>query len=213
MEAISVIEFGVAGGNGLVALEKTAERVEKLVGIRIEVYGFDTGTGLTRPEDYRDLPQLWSEGFFGMDEQQLRARLSRAKLVLGPVADTVENFVKTETFAPIGFVAFDLDMYSSTVSAFSIFRDSADKLLPRVICYFDDIFGFSHGDVNGERLAIKEFNKESPDAQLSPIYGLRYVLNLDRGWTQMMYMMHALKHPRYCDFDGANRVTEIPLRA
>ena len=41
---ISVIEFGVAGGNGLVALERASERAEAESGVQIDVHGFDTGT-------------------------------------------------------------------------------------------------------------------------------------------------------------------------
>ena len=41
-EAISVAEFGVSGGNGLVLLEKYATEVSRELGIGIEVYGFDT---------------------------------------------------------------------------------------------------------------------------------------------------------------------------
>src|SRR5687768_6898223 len=41
IDRISVIEFGVAGGVGLVALDRIAERVEQNLGIGIDVYGFD----------------------------------------------------------------------------------------------------------------------------------------------------------------------------
>ncbi len=44
--AISVMEFGVAGGNGLVALEQIAEEVADHFGIKIQVLGFDTGEGM-----------------------------------------------------------------------------------------------------------------------------------------------------------------------
>jgi hypothetical protein len=43
IKRVSVIEFGVAGGNGLVALDRIAEKVEQALGIDIDVYGFDTG--------------------------------------------------------------------------------------------------------------------------------------------------------------------------
>ena len=33
----SIVEFGVAGGNGLVAMEKIAGRIEKMLGVEIEV--------------------------------------------------------------------------------------------------------------------------------------------------------------------------------
>jgi hypothetical protein len=44
---ISVFEFGVAGGNGLVALQNYAEIIEQQTGVKMRVFGFDTGHGLT----------------------------------------------------------------------------------------------------------------------------------------------------------------------
>src|SRR3989442_47546 len=40
---ISVLEFGVAGGRGLLNLEYHAQPVESLLSIEIDVYGFDAG--------------------------------------------------------------------------------------------------------------------------------------------------------------------------
>ena len=40
---MSVIEFGVAGGNGLVCLEKHVKKISQKLGIQISIYGFDTG--------------------------------------------------------------------------------------------------------------------------------------------------------------------------
>ena len=82
MKQVSVIEFGVAGGNGLVALDQIAEKVEAILDVNIHVYGFDTGVGLPKPTDYRDLPSLWVEGAFPMDVGRLKKRLTRAELVL-----------------------------------------------------------------------------------------------------------------------------------
>src|SRR5262245_29668740 len=42
---ISAIEFGVAGGNGLVALERHAAYVTRQTGVEVAIYGFDTGEG------------------------------------------------------------------------------------------------------------------------------------------------------------------------
>src|SRR5579862_5305691 len=53
---ISAIEFGVAGGNGLVALERHADYVRKETGVEVMTYGFDTGRGMPPPIDYRDMP-------------------------------------------------------------------------------------------------------------------------------------------------------------
>ena len=44
--AISAIEFGVAEGYGLLTLQNHAAGVERHTGIRVCVYGFDTGTRL-----------------------------------------------------------------------------------------------------------------------------------------------------------------------
>lgn len=207
---ISVIEFGVAGGGGLLKLEEIAAWVEQQTGVAIDVYGFDTGTGLTKPQDYRDLPQLWQEGDYRMDVERLRSRLTRARLVLGPVETTVPEFL-AEAPAPVGFIAFDLDLYSSTMHAFQLFEGSDEVLLPRVVCYFDDIIGFSHGDFNGERLAIHEFNAGHQLRKISAIYGLRYVLDMDKVWTEMMFMFHAFDHARYNDYDGMNFIPELSL--
>ncbi|MBV8815423.1 MAG: hypothetical protein JO271_13110, partial [Verrucomicrobia bacterium] len=59
---ICAIEFGVAGGNGLLALEDVADQVTKHVGVGVDTYGFDTGTGMPAPVDYRDMPYLWQPG-------------------------------------------------------------------------------------------------------------------------------------------------------
>ena len=67
---IAVIEFGVAGGNGLLALQREAEAIEQEFAVSIKVYGFDNGPeGL--PEfigDHRDHPDKWKPGDFPMDE-------------------------------------------------------------------------------------------------------------------------------------------------
>jgi hypothetical protein len=209
-ERITVIEFGVAGGNGLLELERVAGWVERRSGVGIDVVGFDIGTGLPRPQDHRDLPNLWSEGHYPMNSEALQARLSTARLELGAVADTVPAFLAQHP-APIGFVSFDLDLYSSTTEALRIFEAEPALLLPRVMCYFDDIIGFSHGDFTGERLAIREFNARHQKRKLSRLYGLRYVLMQDRWWTEMMFMLHDFEHPDYNRPDGTNRRRELPL--
>src|SRR5205085_8520575 len=40
---VAVIEFGVAGGNGLIALEKAAAVATELTGVDVEIFGVDTG--------------------------------------------------------------------------------------------------------------------------------------------------------------------------
>jgi hypothetical protein len=42
---VSILEFGVAGGNGLVALEAIKEIIERYLPIKIRLFGFDMARG------------------------------------------------------------------------------------------------------------------------------------------------------------------------
>lgn len=201
---ISVIELGVAGGNGLVDLEKVAEKVENVLGIEIDVYGFDSGSGLPKPQDYRDLPNLWSEGYFPMNQEKLQKRLKKARILLGLVEDTIQQFINSAP-SPVAFIAFDLDLYSSTMAAFKLLEADSSLLLPRVYCYFDDILGFTYGDHNGERLAISEFNVSNNMRKISQIYGLKHFVPwqvANNWWVDCFYMAHVIDHKLYGSNDG-----------
>jgi hypothetical protein len=204
IQRVSVMEFGVAGGNGLVSLEKVAEKVEKVLGIGIDVYGFDTGAGLPKPEDYRDMPNLYVENAFPMDVDRLKKRLTRAQLVLGLVEHTVPEFLQSRP-APVAFMAIDLDYYSSTRHALQLLEADDPLLLPRIHCYFDDIMGFTCSEYTGERLAITDFNTEHEMRKISSIYGLKYHLPsqfAQEKWLEMMYMAHLFDHDLYNRHDG-----------
>lgn len=201
---VTVIEFGVFAGDGLVALEQAAIWAEQEYGVTIDVVGFDSGEGLMTGSDPRDLPNIWPGGAFSFDSEAVQARLQRAQLVVGWVAETLPRYLATSP-APIGFIAFDLDRYTATADAFEIFRAQAPCLLPRVHCYFDDIMGYTIGDYNGERLAIAEFNDKSDSRWLSPIYGLQqYVPRRTRraNWVNQIYLAHITDHPLYAQYDG-----------
>jgi hypothetical protein len=172
---VSVMEFGVAGGNRLVVLERIAREVQGIFGVTVDVFGFDTGIGLPKPKDHRDMPNMWSEGSFPMDVDKLKRRLERARLILGDTKETVPKFIRSDV-SPVAFASFDLDLYTSTMHALALFEADHRLLLPRVHCYFDDILGFTCGDHVGERLAIWEFNESHQMRKISPIYGLRYSL-------------------------------------
>jgi hypothetical protein len=197
---ISVLEFGVAGGRGLINLEQHAARVSQLTGVGIEVYGFDTGMGLPPPEDYRDLPYVWQESNFKMDQDALRARLSRAKLVLGLVKDTVRNFAKEHDPAPVGAISFDLDYYSSTRDALDIQLIDPAKRLPRIFTYFDDIYSSDLGHVTsrvGVPLAIDEFNAAHPDHEIGQLTHLEFRYGPSRSWHRQIYSCASFAHPQY----------------
>jgi hypothetical protein len=199
IDRVSVIEFGVAGGAGLLALERIAEAVEELLGVEVEVYGFDTGRGLPQPRDYRDCPNLWVGGDYPMDAAQLEPHLHRAQLKLGLVAETVPAFL-TSNFSTVAFISIDLDLYSSTREVLRLFDAKQEALLPRVYCYFDDIIGYTHCDYTGERLAIAEFNDAHEMRKLSPIYGLKHFVPpayANAWWVDLLYMAHIFDHALY----------------
>ena len=89
---ISIIEYGVGEGSGLMSLEKYADEIQKIFGIDLEIYGFDSGKGLPKPVDYRDLPYHWKEGFFSMNEKDLQQKLKKTKLILGDIKETSKTF-------------------------------------------------------------------------------------------------------------------------
>jgi hypothetical protein len=202
---VSVVEFGVAAGAGLLALEWHAEQVEKLFPVKIEVYGFDTGEGLPEPVDYRDLPYHWKQGFFKMDVPLLQSRLKRAKLILGNISETSKSFFATHSPAPIGAVSHDFDFYSSTAVALRLFETEPRFVLPRVFCYFDDTIGDEvelYGDYTGERLAIADFNAAHDSIKLS----VPYYLTARAGaplWHHQIWIAHFLRHPKYNQFVSA----------
>ena len=159
-DSMSVIEFGVAGGTGLVALQRIAEAVQQDTGIAISVFGFDAGNGLPQlTGDYRDHPDIFQFGDFPMDMKALKARLAgNTRLIVGNVSETVPEFVKN-LGAPIGFVSVDLDLYSSARDALRVFQLPGSSMLNRTYLYFDDVEGSWAHRRAGELLAIDEFNE------------------------------------------------------
>ena len=212
MPRISVIEFGVAGGFGLITLESVAEAVERRTDVGIDVIGFDTGVGLPKPEDVRDQPNMWFGGQLPMDRRNLEAALQRAKLFIGDVKETVPSFVTTSP-APVAFVSFDLDLYSSTRDSLALFRSDYGLVLPRVVSYFDDISGHTYNDYCGERLAITEFNNNG-SPKICPIYGLRYFTPRAAFadlWPDGMYFAHFFEHPAYGQLDSLYKPVSMQI--
>lgn len=194
----------MAGGNGLIAMEKAAAKASELSGTKVEIFGFDTGTGMPAPTDPRDAPWLVEPSYFAMDEAALRARLDTAELVLGEVGDTVAEWSRTD-HAPVGFIAFDLDYYTSTAQAFRVFEGDPERMLPRVPCYFDDLFGFGWTDFTGVHAALAEFNESHERRKIGKIHGLRFELppeEFAQQWHEKMYVAHLFDHPRYADSEA-----------
>lgn len=193
---ISVIEFGVAGGAGLVAMQEEAAAVQRETGVLIKVYGFDMGpTGLPSfIGDHRDHPEEWKPGDFPMDVVALRARLDdRTKLVLGNIGDTVPTFFEAFTPPPIGFVSIDLDLYSSTRDALRVFLGPGKRMLWHTPMYFDDIDSMFNHRFAGERLAIDDFNASSSYVKIDRWHGVQRERPFpERPYLQQMYVAHDL---------------------
>lgn len=198
LKKISIIEFGVAGGNGIIFLEKFVENIILETEVEIEIYGFDLGAGLCEPIDHRDLPYWFKKNLYKMDHSSLSAKIKYTKLIIGDVKDTIKDFFKKYNPAPIGAILNDLDYYSSTINSFQIFNASEDKFyLPRIFCYFDDIIGTEnemYGKNNGQLLAIDEFNKNNIDLKINLNQNL---LSKNIQYKFQIYYFHNYNHKDY----------------
>jgi hypothetical protein len=194
---VTALEFGVANGAGLLNMCEIAERVTRETGVRFHIVGFDAGTGLPRPEDYRDHPEHYHEGDYPMvDRERLLARLpDNVRVIFGDVRATVPEFL-AGAFAPIGFVSFDLDYYSSTRDALAILDQAPEHYLPWTVCYFDDVHFLTHNEFQGALLALNQFNQARQDRKLAPVNWLdHYRLFHWSAWVRRMYFCHMFEHP------------------
>lgn len=204
IKEFAALEFGVGTGRGLLALEKLAGMVARHFDVSVRIFGFDLGSGLPEPRDYRDCPYLFRTGQYRMDQEALRMRLGNATLVIGDVEQTCTDFFDTYSPPPIGFMAFDLDYYSSTLCALRLLKTAdLEQFLPRSLCYFDDIVGpdeACHSEFTGEMLAIREFNSVADDRKIARIHGLRHKRITPCRWADQMYALHLFNHPHYGRF-------------
>jgi len=214
---ISVIEFGCGGGNGLINAEMHISEIAKIFPVEIELYGFDTGEGLPCGKDYRDFLHYFKSGLYNMNSSDLKTRLTKAKLVLGDVKDTCKTFFAQYDPAPIGCVFHDLDFYSSTSEALTLFEADSAHFLPRIFMYFDDIKGTNTWLVSefaGQALAIEEFNKKHSFKKISANRCMPYMYP-DQWWADEIYIYHDFHHPKYnvyvADEEQIRHETDIKL--
>jgi hypothetical protein len=195
---VTLVEFGVAAGAGLLNMCAIAERATRETGVAFRIVGFDTGKGMPRPESYRDHPELYQEGDFPMDEAALRHALpGNARLVLGELKDTVPEFLRSvPREAPIGLVVVDVDYYSSTRDALAVFEGAPEQYLPRTQVYLDDVENPSHNSWCGERRAVLEFNETHELRKIEQHAFLRgYRIFRNARWIDHMFTLHVLDHP------------------
>jgi hypothetical protein len=201
IETITAVEFGVAAGEGLLNLSKLATHVTRTTGVQINLVGFDTGTGMPPPADYRDHPEEFQACDYPMDYKSLSKRLpSNCQLILGPIGETVPDFRQRSLRpnAPLGFAAIDVDYYSSARQALDLLTDAnAAKYLFLPVLYFDDIVLANYSDWTGELLAINEFNAENEKRKIQQYRFLRSRrLFKNARWIDQIYLLHLFDHPQ-----------------
>lgn len=208
LQSITILEFGVANGAGLMNMIAIAKRVEKETKIKINIYGFDTGKGMPKPIDYKDHPEIYNEGDYPMNKEALeQAVKNNAQIFYGEIKDTLNEFktVLDET-SPIGFISIDVDYYSSTMDVFKILAIEPTLFLPLTYLFFDDIALPHHNSKCGELLAIDEFNKTQALRQIEHhtfFENTRIFKNQD--WIKQLYFYHVLDHPKRYDINQSGK--------
>ena len=198
---VSVLELGVAGGNGIIALEKYKKSIESYLKIKIDIYGFDTGEGMPRSNLKEDLIFVWKQGQYKIDKD-LIGKKTNSKIFYGDVKNTINDFIKLNP-NKICSIFVDLDYYSSTKAFLDQINSLKKYLLPRVLCYFDDLHVPEKyiSDVNGELLAINEFNSSNTNCKLGA--SIDHVMDFKFPLAKnSIYMLHVFDNPDYNKFIG-----------
>lgn len=197
-QRVTVIEFGVASGAGVLNMIGLAPMIEKETGIELRIVGFDTGQGLPSIQGYKDHPELWRTGDFATEDREglMRTLGGRAEVIWGDIAETIGPFTDSiDPAAPLGFISIDLDIYSATTAALRCLTGHPEKYNPGISMYFDDVSFFFANEWAGELAAIAEFNAEHKLRKIGldrSLPGRRPVLSAS--WYSKMYVCHVLDH-------------------
>jgi hypothetical protein len=212
LKSVTVIEFGVAAGAGLVNICEISRKITRLTGIDFEIFGFDSGKGMPPPRDHRDHPEIFSEGSYPLIDRSalMRALSDNAKLILGDIQETLPRFIAgLSASSPVGFVVIDVDYYWSAKECLKVFLGAADNYLPWTLVYLDDIGFESANPSAGELLAVREFNEENEMRQIHLFGGLRHKrLFKHTSWFDQVYLLHVLDHGRR-NVSGASREIKV----
>jgi hypothetical protein len=195
---VTVVEFGIASGAGILNMVTLAPAIENETGVSLRIVGFDSGGGLPTIQGYKDHPELWNPGDFSTGDRDGLARQlkGRAEIIWGNVADTARPFIDNlDPIAPLGFIAVDLDLYSSTKAALTCLGGSPEKYNPAVSMYFDDVRFYFASEWSGELAAIREFNDEHELRKISPDRSLPGQRPAKvESWYAAMYVYHVFDH-------------------
>jgi hypothetical protein len=195
---VTVIEFGVASGAGLLNMVSLAPEIKKETGIELRIVGFDTGSGLPPVQGYKDHPEIWNPGdFVTEDRDRLLDKLEgRAEIIWGDINDNIDSFTDAiDPSVPLGFISIDVDLYSATRAALRCLTSQPEKYNPAISMYFDDVSFFFANDWAGELAAIAEFNAEHELRKIGcdrSLPGRRPVKA--ENWYSQMFICHILDH-------------------
>ncbi len=198
-DSIAVAEFGVYNGRGLRIMADMAGRLSKQSGVKINVYGFDTGEGVTAPQDYRDIPHMHSHGGYAMNSvDALKDELDgKAELVIGDIAEIELLSDVMDPQIPLGFASVDVDLYSSTMATFDLLATARpNSLLPVVNLYIHDSYGRQHYHrFVAQLLAVDDFNNGSSDRKIDIDRFIGWWYGKTEPWHASMYAMHSVNYP------------------
>lgn len=196
--AVTVVEFGVASGAGLLNMIDLAPAVEAETGINLRIIGFDTGSGLPSIQGYRDHPEIWNSGDFATEDRDTLVRKlnGKAEVIWGNISDNVDAFAeKIDPAAPLGFISVDVDIFSATEAALRCLTKEPAKYNPAISMYFDDVGFFFANQWAGELAAINQFNEQLDMRKIDRDRSLpgRRPAKFE-GWYSKMYVCHILDH-------------------
>ncbi len=146
----SIIECGVAFGNGLMTWSQLTEMFEPINRTR-QIYGFDTFTGFPElsEKDRQGLSDKAVKGGYAIDsyvdlqkclavhdQNRILKHIPRTHLVQGNAVETIPLFLEQNPHLVVSLLYLDFDIYEPTVSAIRHF-------LPRIpkggIVAFDEL--------------------------------------------------------------------------
>lgn len=197
-KSIAVAEFGVFNGKGLRLMISMAERLSRQSGVAIKIYGFDTGTGQTPIQGWRDIPYVMSEGEFEMsDFETLQSELKgKAELVINDIGKIGKLSNVIDPNIPFGFASVDVDLYSSTMATFELLA-TAEKmaLLPQVNLYIRDSFTRQYYSRFVAMLrAVDDFNQKSEKRKIDLDRSISHWYGKVEPWHASMHVMHTLDY-------------------
>jgi len=198
IKTVTVVEFGVAAGAGLLNMANIAKNVTKITGVNFQIIGMDSGQGMPAPIDYRDHPDLYQEGDFMMDIQKLEDKLpDEVTLIIGDLKDTISKLIdKLSPESPLGYVCLDVDYYSSSKIALTCLESDATNYLPVSYIYLDDLEDSAHNSNCGELLAVKEINDNIFPRIIERHNFLRsYRIMKNPRWIDHVFTYHVVDHP------------------